>query len=240
MGGIAAGAGAGRWGGDAGVDTRRELSGSAAACCSARRPALRPGMGAAGAESGSLRTPSHEPGLPAHLRALVSHRGAAHSRLSGQDLRCRRCGRTGGRRQTQSVCPGPRHSLGDGHQVGAGAWFSAPGERTTEVERPRIALSPGAAHHRRGGARLCARGGRATAFRNRSGVFAGLAEHADGECDGARGVGKLPHGAPGGHRRRGEFHAQRRGAPGRRAGDSPRHGHRRDGVAVAFRFFAHR
>ena len=76
---------------------------------------------------------------------------------------------------------------------------------------------PGPAHHRRGRSRQRAGGGRPAALRDRGGVLAGPAEHADGQRHRPRGFGQLPDRAAGGHRRGRRLHAQRRRAQGRAA-----------------------
>ena len=99
-------------------------------------------------------------------------------------------------------------------------WCTAFGRRSNEqlaLQGPRVALQPRPAHHRRGRARLRAGGRRPAALRDRGGVLAGPAEHADGQRHRARRLGQLPHRAAGRHRRRRRLHAQRRRAQGRRA-----------------------
>ena len=143
-----------------------------------------------------------EPRLSPHLRALVSRRGTVCARLPRQDLRRRDRGRADRRGQAQPLRAGHGDPARDGHQARAGARLSAAGQRAVARQGARVEVQPRPAHHRRGGARLRAGGRGPVALRDRGGVLAGAAQHADGQRDGARGVGQLPHRAPGGHRRR--------------------------------------
>ena len=141
----------------------------------------------------ALAPTAHEPRLSPHLRALVPRRGALRARLSRQDLRRRDRGRADRRGQAQPVRAGHGDPARDGHQARAGAWLSAAGHRAAARQGPDVEVQPRPAHHRRGGARLRAGGGWPVALRDRGRVLAGPAEHADGQRDGARGVGQLPH-----------------------------------------------
>ena len=83
----------------------------------------------------------------------------------------------------------------DGHQARRSC--TASGRRSTSSSRQaaqasRIQPRPGASPIA-GGTRLRAGGRRPVALRDRGRVLAELAEHADGQCDGARRVGQLPH-----------------------------------------------
>ncbi len=186
------------------------------------------------------RRPPLEPRLPAHLRAVVPHGCAAHPRLPRQDLRGRDRRRADRRRQARLVRPGPGDPAGDGNQDRPGARLSAAGRRAAAFEGPRRAPQPWPAHHRRGRARQRAGGCRPAALRDRGGVLARPAEHADGQRDRPRRLGQLPDRAAGRRRRRRRLHAQRRRAQGRRGGDPARDRHRRDAAALAVRLLADR